>query len=266
MSSGRSAAGRPASRRSRKRPGSCGRSSPGWARSASVCRRSAVGWPKPGTAPAPASAAGTRPPSGACSGTRPISGRPRWGAGASRRRSPACARSGGGLGRRLGPTRPSRQPRTGGSRCPCRPWSSRRCSKRPRLSSRRTGGTSARAAGAPGGGGRAWWSAAAAATPSTARWRAAGRVAAGRLRTATIVASARTGIASAGSRRATTVRCAATVWNSWSGTRSGLCWRTRSASLPSIAASPSCIMMAKTESKRSPSIARSRACAEAWAD
>ena len=77
------AAGWPASRWSRTRPGSCGRSSPGSAWSGSACTRSAAGWPKPAAAPAPGWRAGTRPPSAACSRTRPTSGGPRSGAHAS---------------------------------------------------------------------------------------------------------------------------------------------------------------------------------------
>ena len=96
--------------------------------------------------------------------------------------------------------------------------------------------------------------------------RGPGRAAAGRPSTATTAASAPTGIASAGWRRATTARCAATA-SSWrSGTRSGPSWRTRSASPPSTgAASTSCIAASPTRTSPRLSIARSRACAGASA-
>ena len=76
-----------------------------------------------------------------------------------------------------------------------------------------------------------------------------------------------TGIASAGWRRVTSARCAATVSSGRSGARSVPSWRTHSASPPSTGAVSRCcarVAAAGANPQPSPSIVRSTACAGAW--
>ena len=93
---------------------------------------------------------------------------------------------------------------------------------------------------------------------------ARGRIgaAARRPTTATTAALAAMGIASAAPHPAPTARSVAIVSSGRSGTRSGLSWRTRSASPSNTsAASMSCSMVPATRTKRRLSSARSTACA-----